>query len=113
MQKPPRQIPPLQLGDNIIKVQFAPTGAKVPWEKSANGAIAQTLAGAASSIDLALFVFSEQRLVNEIATAHDRGVRVRSLIDPSFAFREYSLGLPIFFTLLKKAKKVNLRTTTE
>jgi competence ComEA-like helix-hairpin-helix protein len=93
VQKPPRQIPLLQLGDNIIKVQFAPTGAKVPWEDSANGSIAQTLAGAESSIDLALFVFSEQRLVDTIKTVNDRGAKVRSLIDPSFAYRNYSEAL--------------------
>lgn len=93
VQKPPRQIPALQLGDNIIKVQFAPTGAKVPWSESANGLIGKTLETAESSIDLALFVFSEQRLVNAIATAHDRGATVRSLIEESFAYRNYSEAL--------------------
>ena len=93
VKKPPRQIPPLQLGDNRITVQFAPTRAKVPFDESVNGLIGKTLATAKSSIDLALFVFSEQRLVNEIQTIHQQGTKVRSLIDPSFAYRYYSEAL--------------------
>lgn len=90
LQKPPRQFPPFQLGNNTITVQFAPTGAKVPWAESANGLIAETLGTATRSIDLALFVFSEQQLVNTIKTVSDRGVRVRSLVDATFAYRNYS-----------------------
>jgi competence ComEA-like helix-hairpin-helix protein len=93
LQKPPRQIPPFQLGNNTITVQFAPTGAKVPWAESANGLIGETLGTATRSIDLALFVFSEQQLVDTIKTVFNRGVQVRSLIDPSFAYRNYSEAL--------------------
>lgn len=93
LQKPPRQFPPIQLGNNTITVQFAPTGAKVPWAESANGLIGETLGTATRSIDLALFVFSEQQLVDTIKTVYDRGVQVRSLIDRNFAYRNYSEAL--------------------
>ncbi len=93
VKKPPRQFAPLQVGNNQIKLQFSPTGARVPWAESANGLIGRTLATAATSVDLALFVFAEQRLVDLLETRYRQGVMVRSLIDASFAYRYYSEGL--------------------
>lgn len=93
IQKPYRGMQQVQVGSGTIAVQFAATGRKVPWENSANGAIALFLAKARQSVDLALFVFSEQLLADELEKAHQRGVRVRSLIDPSFAYRNYSEAL--------------------
>ena len=93
VQKPYRGMQQVQVGGGTIAVQFAATGRKVPWDKSANGAIALVLAKARQSADLALFVFSEQALADELENASQRGVRVRSLIDPSFAYRSYSEAL--------------------
>jgi competence ComEA-like helix-hairpin-helix protein len=83
----------VNLGASSVGVQFAPTGARVPWAQSVNGAIANTLNRATQSVDLALFVFSKQQLSDTLYARHRTGVQVRALIDPSFAYRSYSEGL--------------------
>jgi phosphatidylserine/phosphatidylglycerophosphate/cardiolipin synthase-like enzyme len=63
-------------------VQFSPTSASQPWSQTSNGLIGQTLSTATKTVDLALFVFSEQSLANLLETNHQQGVQVRGLIDP-------------------------------
>ncbi|WP_264321256.1 phospholipase D-like domain-containing protein [Zarconia navalis] len=104
LQKPVRSTRNVTLGDTSVSVQFSPTSRSRPWEESVNGTIAQVLSGAATSVDLALFVFSEQALVDVIGDRHRGGVAVRSLIDPSFAFREYSEGLDMLGVALPNAE---------
>ena len=48
---------------------------------------------AQTSINLSLFVFSEQLLVNTLENKSLQGVLIQGLIDPSFAYRYYSEGL--------------------
>lgn len=72
-KKPFRAVQQFQLGESAIAVQFSPTGRKVPWEESVNGSIGKTLSAAERSVDLALFVFSEQQLANILETKHQRG----------------------------------------
>lgn len=93
VQKPFRPKQSVNLGASSVGVQFAPTGARVPWEQSVNGAIAKTLNRATQSVDLALFVFSKQQLSDTLYARHRTGVQVRALIDSSFAYRSYSEGL--------------------
>lgn len=88
--RPPQQV---TLGDTTISVQFSPTSAKLPWNQSTNGLIGKTLNTAAQSVNLALFVFSDQRLANILETDHQKGVEVKALIDPDFAYRPYSEAL--------------------
>lgn len=83
----------LQIGNSRVTVQFSPASKTIPWEQSANGAIGQVLATATQSVDLALFVFSAQRLVNTLETRSQAGVSVRTLIDSDFAYRPYSEAL--------------------
>jgi phosphatidylserine/phosphatidylglycerophosphate/cardiolipin synthase-like enzyme len=42
---------------------------------------------------MALFVFAEPKLSNLLEQKHDRGVEVKVLIDPGFAYRDYSAAL--------------------
>lgn len=93
VKKPFRSTRSVKVGDTTIEVQFSPSSAKVPWQQSTNGLIAKTLSQATRSIDLALFVFSDQDLVNSIEPQHDQGVGIRALIEPSFMYRSYSEGL--------------------
>ncbi|MUL38383.1 competence protein ComE [Gloeocapsopsis sp. AAB1 = 1H9] len=93
LKKPLRSPQYVQVGNSHISVQFSPTSPTVPWQYSTNGLIGQVLNTATSSVDLALFVFSEQRLANILETSHQRNVQIRALIDPSFAFRTYSEAL--------------------
>ncbi|CBN53682.1 helix-hairpin-helix repeat-containing competence protein ComEA [Kamptonema sp. PCC 6506] len=93
IKKPLRSVQQINLGNVTVAVQFSPTAKTVPWEKSSNGLIDRTLANARKSVNLALFVFSAQRLVNTLEYKSQAGVAIRGLIDPSFAYRSYSEGL--------------------
>ncbi|MEO0704353.1 MAG: phospholipase D-like domain-containing protein [Cyanobacteria bacterium J06649_5] len=83
----------VELPTSTITVQFSPHSSKHPWAQSVNGLIRKTLAQSTRSIDMALFVFSEQRLANQLEKQAQAGTLVRALIDPSFAYRSYSEAL--------------------
>ncbi len=78
---------------STVEVQFSPTSPTQPWSVSVNGLIAKTLSQATQRVNLALFVFSEQALSNQLWTVAQRGVPIQTLIDPGFAYRSYSAGL--------------------
>ncbi|NJN73352.1 MAG: DUF1669 domain-containing protein [Limnothrix sp. RL_2_0] len=90
------------LGNNQITLQFSPFSSAQPWENTSNGLIAQTLAQATQSINLALFVFAEQRIANTLEKELGEGTKIQALIDSSFAFREYSDGLDMLGINLKE-----------
>jgi phosphatidylserine/phosphatidylglycerophosphate/cardiolipin synthase-like enzyme len=102
VQKAERPIAAVQVGDSLVQVHFSPASRSVPWEETGNGLIDQTLATATRSIDLALFVFSEQRLADVLRQRAQQGVAIRALIDPGFAFRNYSEGLDLLGVALPK-----------
>jgi competence ComEA-like helix-hairpin-helix protein len=91
--KPIRNSQEMAIGDIKIILHFSPNSSTVPWSFTSNGLIASTLKKAQSSIELALFVFSEQKLANVLDLEHQQGVKIKALIDPEFAFRNYSEGL--------------------
>jgi competence ComEA-like helix-hairpin-helix protein len=93
IKKPFRQVQKVRVSNATVAVQFSPTSPTLPWEKSVNGLINKTLGSAKKSVDLALFVFSEQRLANTLEIESRRGVAVRALIDSNFIYRSYSEGL--------------------
>ena len=93
LQKPHRPPRTVTVGTTPITVQFSPLSPSEPWLRSTNGTIAQVLATATRSVDLALFVFSDQGLANTLQTRSQAGVSIRALIDRSFAFRYFSEGL--------------------
>ncbi|HEY9643517.1 MAG TPA: phospholipase D-like domain-containing protein [Coleofasciculaceae cyanobacterium] len=96
LQKPYRSPQTFSLAPgSTITVQFSPTSPRFPWEKSVNGLIGRTLSHAAHAVDLALFVFSDQRLSAVLEADHRRGVQIRALIEPQFAYRDYSSGLDL------------------
>jgi competence ComEA-like helix-hairpin-helix protein len=90
-----RQPQTVTVGNTALTVRFSPNSQTVLWQDSSNGLIGNTLNRALNSVDLALFVFSEQNLANILQARHQRGVSVRALIDPEFAFRNYSEGLDL------------------
>lgn len=96
LKKPYRAAQRVQLSPHShLTIQFSPTSTKQPWSHSVNGLIGQTLMQAHQSIDLALFVFSDQQLSNQLASEHRQGVEIRALIDPGFAYRDYSEALDL------------------
>lgn len=93
LQKPSRLEQTTTLPTGLVTLQFSPTTSKVPWEQSVNGLISRTLAQANSSIDLALFVLSEQGIANQLEAEVKAGTTLRVLIDPGFVYRNYSEAL--------------------
>lgn len=91
--KPVRKPQTLTFGNTSITVHFSPNSSTVSWSFTSNGLIGNTLEKATHSVDLALFVFSEQKLANILDTLRQHDVKVRALIEPEFAFRNYSEGL--------------------
>ena len=88
--------------DTQITLQFAPTSSSQDWQNSTNGLINKTLKEASESIDLALFVFSEQSIANTLEQKQREGVTIRGVFDASFAYRYYSevldmLGITLYF----------------
>ncbi|AMA09541.1 phospholipase D-like domain-containing protein [Picosynechococcus sp. PCC 73109] len=99
LQEPPQTF---SVGNSRVTVQFSPFSSSQPWENTSNGLIGSTLAQAQESISLALFVFSEQKIANILEKEAQEGTAIRALIDPSFAFREYSDGLDLLGVNLKE-----------
>lgn len=93
LQKPPRQPKTITLGNSKITVHFSPISPTQPWNISSNGLINQTLSTSTKTVDLALFVFSDQQLANTLENLHDQKVQIRALIEPQFAYRSYSEAL--------------------
>lgn len=73
-----------------ITVQFSPTSQKYNWEESVNGLIGKHIEKATSSVKAALFVFSDQNISNILEKKNDVGVQVGFLVEPKFAYRDYS-----------------------
>jgi len=100
IQKPFRDAQRVRVGSTSVQVKFSPTSPTLPWARSTNGLIGQTLSGATKSVDMALFVFSDQRLVDLLEPVHEKGTTIRTLIDPGFAYRSYSEGLDMMGIVL-------------
>lgn len=102
VNKPDRVPQNIKLNNADITLKFSPNSTLYPWTKSSNGLINQALEQASLSVDLALFVFSEQKLANTLENRHEKGVAVRVLIDPDFVFNSYSEGLDMLGVALSQ-----------
>lgn len=113
VNKPWRPPQTLKLGNAKVQVQFSPTSISRPWSRSTNGLIRQTLAKAKQNIALALFVFSEQSLVDQLAGEHQQGVKIRVLGDPQFAYQSYSEVLDMLGVTLSPSRSGTLTCKAE
>ncbi|BAZ14520.1 hypothetical protein NIES4071_63640 [Calothrix sp. NIES-4071] len=105
LKKPIRAPRTIKLGDSTVTIHFSPTSPTQPWINSSNGLIHTTLSTATKSVDMALFVFSDQRLANILEGRHQQKVSIRALIEKSFAYRSYSEALDMMgFALSDKCK---------
>ncbi len=95
IDKPFRPVQTVSVGDAIVSVKFPPTPAEIPWEFSSNGLIGKTLRKSRKTVDLALFVFSDQQIANQLETVVQKGASLRVLIEPTFAFQYYSEALDL------------------
>ncbi|MGI2907450.1 phospholipase D-like domain-containing protein [Tolypothrix sp. VBCCA 56010] len=108
LKKPLRLPEQISLGANKITVQFSPTSPTQPWSKSSNGLIGKTLTSATNNVNMALFVFSEQRIANILENRHQESVQIRALIEPQFAYRSYSEALDMMGIALSNKCKYEL-----
>jgi len=105
INKPRRSPKVLKIGNTNVVVKFSPDRQAIPFAETSNGLIARYLNQAQQTIQLALFVFSEQTLANVINQRFSQGAEVKALIDRGFAFRSYSEGLDLLgVTLLENCK---------
>ncbi len=93
VNKSDREPEKLVIGSTTVTVSFSPDSQGKSWDNTSNGLIGSTLQSANQSIDLALFVFTDQKIANILAISHQQGSEIRALIDANFAFRYYSEGL--------------------
>jgi phosphatidylserine/phosphatidylglycerophosphate/cardiolipin synthase-like enzyme len=108
LKKTLRKPKTINLGDSKITIQFSPTSSTQPWIFSSNGLISEILTTATKSIDMALFVFSEQKLANILEKRSQDNVNIRTLVEPSFAYRYYSDALDMMGIALKNKCKYEL-----
>ena len=98
----PKRLPKSIAWDNTtITLQFSPTSSSQDWRLSTNGSIDEIIRNADNSIDLALFVFSEQLITNTLQQKQQQGIKINGVFDRGFAFRYYSevldmLGVTIY-----------------
>ena len=90
LDKPWRSPQTISWNNTEIILQFAPTSRKQDWYSSTNGLIASIIQNASKSIDLVLFVFSEQQIANVLQEKHQQGIRIQGVFDRGFAYRYYS-----------------------
>jgi competence ComEA-like helix-hairpin-helix protein len=105
LEKPIRSPKKITLNQTTITVQFSPTSPTEPWSNSSNGLIGKTLDSATKSVDMALFVLSDQRLANILENRHQQNVQIRALIEPQFAYRPYSEALDMMGVALSNKCK--------
>jgi phosphatidylserine/phosphatidylglycerophosphate/cardiolipin synthase-like enzyme len=108
LSKPWRSPKTISWNNTTMTIQFAPTSQTQAWQASTSGLIGKTLQNGISEINLALFVFSEQKLADILQAESQEGVKIKALIDRDFVFRDYSEGLDMLGVALAKNCKYEL-----
>ncbi|OIP73471.1 MAG: competence protein ComE [Oscillatoriales cyanobacterium CG2_30_44_21] len=94
--KPSRKIDYLLVGGAQIRIKFSPELRSIVREQTSNGLIATVISGAQKSIDLALFVYSDEYISTVLEDRQRNNVQIRGLIEPQFAYRDYSATLDMW-----------------
>jgi phosphatidylserine/phosphatidylglycerophosphate/cardiolipin synthase-like enzyme len=86
--RPPLSIP---VGQGKITIKFSPNRRKQSIETTSNGVIADWIKQASSSINIAVFVYSDQTISDALGEVRDRGIQdIKVLIDRDFYTKPYS-----------------------
>jgi phosphatidylserine/phosphatidylglycerophosphate/cardiolipin synthase-like enzyme len=101
LAKPIRFTHKITLDNTIIEVQFSPISSSQPWDNTTNGLIGKALSNATKSINLALFVFSEQKLANILQQKQQQRITIQGVFEPEFALRYYSEALDLLGMAIK------------
>lgn len=98
----------IKIGESEVMVKFSPNSSKDDWPITTNGLIGNVLNQGKKSINLALFVFSDQEIANTLENKNNQGINIKGLIDPEFAFRYYSEGLDMLGVALSNNCKYEM-----
>lgn len=106
INKPYRGRQTVKLKDTTLIIQFSPTTRWKMWEDSVNGLIAEELSKTNKYVHMALFVFSEQKLADVLQerTSLQPNIDLKMIIEPNFAYRQYSELLDVWGLALKNEK---------
>jgi phosphatidylserine/phosphatidylglycerophosphate/cardiolipin synthase-like enzyme len=96
IDKPDRLPASVMVGDAQVLIKFSPNRKTTDWLKTSNGLIASAIAQAQSSVNIAVFVFSDPRIGNLLEELDQRSVDIAVLVDSSFAYREYATTLDMW-----------------
>lgn len=89
--KPYRSPLTIPVGEGSVTINFSPAKRNQDITQTSNGMIAYLIQQAASSVHIALFVFSDQRISDTLGQVHDRNVEdIKVLVDPDFYRQPYS-----------------------
>jgi phosphatidylserine/phosphatidylglycerophosphate/cardiolipin synthase-like enzyme len=114
-KKKPHRLPHHATVDGCrITVQFSPAPKRIPFEATANGLISRVVGGATRSVDMALFVFSSQEIVDalERAAMNYPSLHIRGIFDAGFATRYYSETLDMWQMALKDRGRYEVSSET-
>lgn len=95
--KPNRGVQETKVNGTRIKVQFSPSSKSILYSQTVNGLISKEIGKSKSETLMALFVFSEQRIADSLKEKYERifGYKVGLILEPKFAYRNYSELLDI------------------
>lgn len=96
---------------------------KLRKDKTMQKAILESIKSAEKSIHAELYVLSNKEVINELIEAHERGVDVRIILDPNFAYTGWSpngksfdkltkAGVPIRWFKMEKRGRLHAKWAT-
>lgn len=95
-KKPSRKIDYLLVGGAQIRIKFSPDPQDTAREQTSNGLIATAIAGTKKTVDMALFVYSEEFISTILEERQQNSVQIRVLVEPQFAYRDYAATLDMW-----------------
>ncbi|PZO44522.1 MAG: competence protein ComE [Pseudanabaena frigida] len=95
-KKPSRKIEFMVISGAQIRLKFSPDSEDTAREQTSNGLIATAIAGTKSTVDMALFVYSDPFVSAILEERQQNSVQIRALIEPQFAYRDYSSTLDMW-----------------
>ncbi|PZV19549.1 MAG: competence protein ComE [Pseudanabaena sp.] len=95
-KKPSRKIDYLIVGRAQIRIKFSPDPIDTAREQTSSGLIGTAIAGTKKNVDMALFVYSDEFISTILEERQQLNVQIRALIEPQFAYRDYSSTLDMW-----------------
>jgi phosphatidylserine/phosphatidylglycerophosphate/cardiolipin synthase-like enzyme len=95
-KKPSRKIDYLIVGGAQIRLKFSPDPEDTAREQTSSGLIATAIAGTKTNVDMALFVYSDEFISTILEERQQGKVQIRALVEPQFAYRDYSSTLDMW-----------------